>query len=63
MEGQATAARKQGEEIKALAVRLEGRINRSRENQEQMINMLQSEQIKFQSELRSTVTGLATIHS
>ncbi|KAL8123139.1 hypothetical protein AgCh_011217 [Apium graveolens] len=48
--------RKQHEDIKALTVRLEGRIRRSREHQEQMLNTLRNEQLKFQAEMRSTVT-------
>lgn len=55
-EGQATAVRKQGEDLKSLAPRLEGRINQTREVQEQMITSIQNEQLKFHSELRSTVT-------
>lgn len=46
-EGQAATVRKQSEELDALAVRLEGRINRSREHNEQMINMLRTKQMKF----------------
>lgn len=58
IEGQATTARKQGDELDALAIGLEGRINRIRESQEQMINMIRNDQLNFHSELKSTVTGL-----
>ncbi|KAK1357635.1 hypothetical protein POM88_050891 [Heracleum sosnowskyi] len=58
MEGQAAAARKIGEDLDEMAARLECRINRSREQQEQMINLMQSEQHKFCSEIRSSVTAL-----
>lgn len=57
-EGQASAMGKQGED---LSVCLEGRVNRSRETQEQMINLLRNEQLKFQSEIRSTVTTMKPI--
>lgn len=39
-------------------MRLEGRINRSKENHEGVLNWMKSEQAKFQSEIRSTISGL-----
>lgn len=38
--------------------RLEGRIFRSREFQESLINIMRNEQIKFQTEIRRTLTEL-----
>lgn len=58
MEGQATATRQQREELNALSSRLEGRIARSREHQEQMMSLLHAEQLKFQNEMQSTITGI-----
>lgn len=60
MEGQAAAARKHREEVEEMAARLEGRINRTREHQEQVLSMMRTEQLKFCAEIRSTVTELYT---
>lgn len=58
IEGQTVTARKQGEKSETLTVRLEDRLNRARESREQMINKIRNEHLKFQTELRSTVTSL-----
>ena len=58
LEGQAMAAKKQGDELEALSMRLEGRINRAREQQEHMLNMLRSDQLKFYAELKALDSGL-----
>lgn len=52
------ATKQLGAEIETLAGRLEGRINRSREYHETLINTMRNEQVKLQSEFKSTVTGL-----
>lgn len=39
LEGQSAAAQKHGDDMDALAMRLEGRVNRAREHQEQFINL------------------------
>lgn len=58
MEGQSMATKQFGAEFEAMTGRLEGRINRSREYHESLINTMRSEQIKFQTEVRSTITGI-----
>lgn len=58
MEGQGMATKKLGAEFEAMAGRLKGRINRNREYHESLINTMRNEQIKFQSEFKSTITGL-----
>lgn len=45
-----------------MSGRLEGRINRSREYHESLINTMRNEQIKFQSKVRSTLTNLQSFH-
>lgn len=62
LQGQSESAKKQGSEMEALVTRLEGRIARAREHQESMIYAMKNEQDNFQSELRSTLTGLQ-LHS
>ena len=61
MEGQAATAHKHSEELEALAMRLEGRFNRSREAHDHMINQIRDEHLKFQSEIRSTVSRATTV--
>lgn len=60
LNGQAVATLKQGEEFNAMAMHLEGRTNRAREHQEiiRLINLICTDQLKFQSEIRSTLAGL-----
>lgn len=58
MEGQNLTTKKLGVEIEAMTERLEGRISRSREYHETLINTMRTEQLKFQAEMRSTVTGV-----
>lgn len=52
------AMKKMEVEFEALAGRLEGRVNRTREYHETLLNMMRNDQLKFQSEIRSTLTGL-----
>lgn len=54
MEGQGMATKLLGSELEAVASRLEGRITRSREYHEALINMMRNEQLKFQAEMRPT---------
>lgn len=61
MEGQARATQTLGAELEAMTGRLEGRINRSREYHESLINSMRNEQVKFQTEVRSTLTNLHTV--
>lgn len=61
MEGQGFATKKFGTEFEAMAARLEGRINRSREYHEALINTMRSEQLSFQAEIKSTITGLQSL--
>lgn len=58
MENQALTSKNMGAEIEALSERLEGRINRSREYQEALINTIRTDQLKFQTEIKSVITGL-----
>lgn len=58
MEGQTLASKKMGADFEALTGRLEGRLNRSREYHETLINTMRSDQLKFQAEMKSTVTGV-----
>lgn len=60
IEGQNTTTKKLGADLDAMAVRLEGRISRSREYQEALINTMRNNQVKFQTEIKSTLTGLST---
>lgn len=57
LEGQTVAAKKMVAEFEALSGRLEGRVNRGREYHETLINAIRSEQLKFQTEMKSTITG------
>lgn len=49
--------KKQEAKWEETVVRLEGRINRSREHQESMITSLKEEQVKFQKEMRTVMSG------
>lgn len=51
MEGQGMATKKLSAEFEAMTGRLEGRVNRSREYQETLINTMRNEQLKFQNEV------------
>ena len=57
IEGQALATKQLGSELEALSGRLEGRIGRSRDYHESMIQSLRNEQLKFQAEMRSALNG------
>lgn len=58
MENQSIASKNMSAEFEAMTGKLEGRINRSREYHELLINTMRNEQLKFQSEMKSTFTGL-----
>lgn len=58
MESQVTTTKKLGVEMEAMAGQFEGRIARSREYQETLLNAIRSEQLKFQVEIKLTLTGL-----
>lgn len=45
-------------EFEALTGRLEGRVNRTREYHDTLLNAMRNNQLKFQSEIRSTLTSL-----
>ncbi|XP_063944151.1 uncharacterized protein LOC135150826 isoform X1 [Daucus carota subsp. sativus] len=57
-EHQTLAATKLNADFETLAGRLEGRINRSREHQEALINAIRTEQLTFQGDIKSTLAGL-----
>lgn len=57
MEGQTMVTKKFGTEFDSMAARLEGRINRSREYHESLINTMRNEQLQFQSEMGSVLMG------
>ena len=61
MEGQGVAATKLGADFESLAERLEGRVNRSCEYHESLINTMRNEQLKFHNEIKSSITGLQSI--
>ncbi|KAL8127283.1 hypothetical protein AgCh_014262 [Apium graveolens] len=61
-EGQTMATKKMAAEFEALSGWLEGRVNRGREYHETLINTMRNEQVKFQTEVKSTITGLQTTH-
>ncbi|XP_074346704.1 uncharacterized protein LOC141685510 [Apium graveolens] len=63
IDGQNQATKKLGTELEIAAGRLEGRISRSREYQESLINTMRNEQIKFQAEVRSTLTEFQTFQA
>lgn len=52
---------KQNDELAALSIQLEGRIDRSRENQEMAIAVMRNEQANFQTEIRAVATELRAI--
>ena len=58
LEGQSLAVKKMGAEFEALTGRLEGRVNRSREHHETLINTMRNDQLKFQADVRSTLEKL-----
>lgn len=58
LEGQAKITKQVGADLDSLAGRLEGRVQRTREFHETLINSMKNDQIRFQSEMRSTMTGL-----
>lgn len=62
LEGQTLATKRMGAEFEALTGRLEGRVNRSREYHDTLINTMRSDQLKFQADIRSTLTGLQSKH-
>lgn len=51
-------AKQQDDKIAAAITRLEGRINRSRDTHESLISTMRDDQLKFQSDVRSTLTNL-----
>lgn len=55
---QAALSQQQQEALDAATARLEGRINRSREQQEGQMNIMRESQRKFQEELQATVARL-----
>lgn len=61
MEGQTMAAQKMGAEFEVLSGRLEGRVSRSREYHESLINTMRNDQLQFQTEVRSTLTGFQSM--
>lgn len=63
LKGQADNLQKNNSEMESLISRLEGRITRSREQQEAKIHAMKNDQEHFQSEVRSTITSLQTLHN
>lgn len=51
------ALKKSGDDLAAVSQRLEGRIDRTRENQDMVLAVVREEQAKFQAEVRSTISG------
>lgn len=57
LEGQTKVSKQLRADLDALAGRLEGRVQRTREFHESLINSMKNDQMKFQSEIRSAVIG------
>lgn len=53
VENQTAVSQKFGAEFETLTTTLEGRLHRSREYHESLINVIRTEQLKFQSEIKS----------
>lgn len=60
-EGQAMTTQQLGVDLEALSGRWESRINRTREYHDALIHTMRDEQLKFQNEVRSTITNLQSI--
>lgn len=58
MEGQNLTSKQIGADLEALTCRLEGRVNRSREYHETLINTMRNEKLKFQADVRSSSTEI-----
>lgn len=54
-------AQQHDEKLQAAVARLEGRITRSRDTQESLISAMRDDQLKFQSDIRSTIANIQTI--
>lgn len=58
LEGQAKITKQLGTDLEAMSGRLEGRVQRTREFHESLINSMKNDQLKFQAEMRSTLTDM-----
>lgn len=58
LEGQSKVTKQLGTDLEAMAGRVEGRVQRTREFHESLINSMKNEQLKFQAEMRSTLTEM-----
>lgn len=56
-------AKQQHDKIASSISRLEGRINRARHTQESLISTMRDDQVKFQSDVRSTLSNLQSSQS
>lgn len=63
LQGQKENSQKISSEMESLISRLAGRNTRSREQQKKMIYAMKNDQEHFQSEIRSTITSLQTLHN
>lgn len=57
IEGQTLASKKMGDDFETLTARMEGRVHRSREHHESLLNTMRNDQLKFQAEVKSALTG------
>lgn len=62
LEGQVKVTKQLGTDLEAMAGRLEGRVQRTREFHESLINSMKNDQLKFQSEIRSSLTDIQAGH-
>lgn len=63
LEGQLDVTKKIGENMKALAILLEGRVDRSRETHEGETQQMRLEQAKFQEEIRVAMASWPLLHN
>lgn len=62
LEGQLDVTKKIGEDMEALVIRLERRVDRSRETQEVEAHQLRLDQAKFQEEVRVAMASREVVH-
>lgn len=62
IQGQAEVARKQSGDLEYVVTRLEGRISRTREQQEKMLFAMKNDQDNFQLEIRATISNFQALN-
>lgn len=59
LEGQAKITKQVGVDLEAVTGRLEARVQRTREFHESLLNSMKNDQLKFKSEMRTSLTEIA----